>query len=905
MTPDRWRQIEALYQTAQKCDAAERVALFDRADPEIRPLVERMLAQNSGSHILNQPLADLHHDASETFPGPGTRLGPYRIEGQIGAGGMGTVYRAIDTRLDRVVAIKIAAERYSERFQIEARIISTLNHPHICILLDVGPDYLVMEFLEGSTLADEIAKGPLVQERVVRYGSQIASALAEAHAHDIIHRDLKPGNVMITRHGVKVLDFGLAKIFSNTGITETNAIMGTPAYMAPEQLQGKECDARTDIYALGLVLAEMATGKRTIPGGRLQLDSLPEKLGHVIERCLAENPEDRWQNARDVKAELEWAAKAAPPAALEPQSSRWRRALPWVLAGTATAGLALFAGYRGSDRKTVLAEPVRFEIPLPTETRFTASFALSPDGRKLGFQAVGSDGTPRIWIRDLNSLEMHPLAGTDSVGSLLIWSPDSQSVAFDSGGKLQRVNLSGGYPETLCKLDRVVLSGSWNRDGVILFGGVGGPLMRVSTEGGVATPVTALDAAHGDVAHLNPYFLPDGRHFVYVREMGTSEDISVGSLDVKAGEQDSRRLIQGAIGPMYIPSAGRDDGQLLFVRGTALLAQRFDTRRLTLSGDPLRVVDASVGIFIDTGFYSVADNGTLVYRAPENPQDQLAWFDEKGKLLTTVGPPGSYAAMALSPDGARAIVTEQGASANDSVWSIDTSSGTKAPLANDPATGHSQGALSPDGRKMILDVEHSGQMTDLYERSIDEAGDGALLFHSDKVKRALSWSKDGFVLFNVVGKGFELWGLPVREPQKAAQLLKSGPNYRDAQFSPDGRWVAYESDESSRSDIYVRSFSEGQLGDGGGVSPNGGFSPRWLKDEKQLLYLSLDNRLMKIKLTLGTSVQAGAPTELFPTPHSYYWAPSPDGKRFLFLVPQQQQNTPLTVVLNWQAGLKN
>jgi Tol biopolymer transport system component len=904
MTPERWRQIEDLYNLAR--DHGDGV--LANADSDLREEVEALLAQNS-TGMLDKDALSLPRDSTETQAGIGSQLGPYKIEALLGQGGMGQVFRAIDTRLGREVAIKVSQERFTDRFEREARAIAALNHPNICTLHDVGPNYLVMELVEGETLAARLRRGKLPMEQTIRYGAQIASALFAAHAKGVIHRDLKPVNVMVTKIGVKVLDFGLAKSIRDETLTVTNAVMGTPAYMAPEQREGKTCDARADIYALGLVLLEMATGRRAAPGEPAQLDSLPEKLTHLVKACLAEDPDNRLQSVQDVKLELEWIRDTGPESAAPrvAATAHWRAGLPWALFAAALA-FAVFAWLRGAGaRSTAKVELVRFEIPLPKDlTRFTGTFALSPDGRSLAFAAAGSDGIPRIWIRDLDSLEMRPLAGTESVDALLAWSPDGRSIAFASLQKLLKVDISGGFAKALCNLERVVLSGAWSKDGVILFGGVGGPLMQVSADGGIPTPVTALDTAHGDVAHLNPYFLPDGRHFLYVRESNTSEDISVASLDAKPTEQDHRRLIEGGvIGPMYLSSSSSEPGQLLFVRGAALMAQRFDAGRLTLSGDPIRVLEAPVATRSDSCLCSVANNGTLVYRAPGNPQSQLTWFDEKGKPLATVGPPGLYEWLSLSPAGTQALVSKRETSSNASLWLIDTTRDDPGtPLTGDPSTGYGNGgAWSPDGRSMIFNVGRAGQMADLYQRPIDGAGDGAALFHSGRVKHALSWSRDGFLLFNVLGNGVELWSLPVKEPSNAVPLLQGGSNYQGAQFSPDGHWVAYASNESSRYEVYVKSFSAGRLGDGARVSVHGGVSPRWGQDGK-LYYLGLDDRLMTLKLARESVVQTEAPTELFAAPHTRDWAPSPDGKRFLFLAPQQQQDTPLTVVLNWQAGPK-
>jgi len=949
MDPQHWRQIEELYSAALACEPSERSRLLEQVGPEVRREVELMLAQ-SGSLLLDRPVWEALPEDSGTTLAAGHRLGRYEIEAPLGAGGMGEVFRARDTRLNRTVALKISKTQFSERFEREARAIAALNHPNICQLYDIGHhggvDFLVMEYLEGETLFSRLKKGA-PPEQMLEYSIQIADALDKAHRKGLTHRDLKPGNIMLTKSGAKLLDFGLAKwkhgaaaspaplsqLFTETDpITARGTIVGTLPYMAPEQLEGKEADARTDIFAFGAVLYEMATGRKAFQSGsqasliakimhsdpppiRSFEPLTPVSLDRLVKACLAKDPEERIQSARDVKLELEWIRDAAGEPAQPARAgalSGWRRALPWGLFGATALGLVvLLSLHEAGSRNTNDADPARFEIPLPAEPELhlTASLALSPDGRKLAFAAVGSDGTPQIWVRDFDSLQMHPLAGTASAGSLLIWAPDSQSVAFDSDGKLQTVDISGSSVKTLCDLDRLVFSGSWSKYGVILFAGFGGPVMRVSADGGIPAPVTALDTAHGDVAHTNPQFLPDGRHFLYLRDLDTSGAISVGSLDTKPGEQDPRRLIEGVTGPAYASSPGRDSGELLFLRGRTLMAQRFDAGRLTLLGNQVAVVNEPVQKFFDTGIYSVANNGTLAYRTQGSPESQLTWFDEKGKSLTRVGPVAIYRSLALSPDGTQALVTKQEASGYGSVWLIDTSRGTSTPLANVPRAGYSQSVVwRQPGRGMIFGMARSGQMADLYEKPIDVAGDGQELFHSGKYKIPLSLSPDGFLLFNVYGKGLELWALPLKQPAKAAPLLQGGPNYLDAQFSPDGHWVAYESNESNRFDVYVRSFSEGHLGNGVLVSPDGGHDPRWSKDGKQLYYLGLDNKLMTTKVTLGTTAQAGVPTALFQAPRNPHlfpdWAPSPDGKRFLFLAPQQQQDTPITVVLNWQTGLK-
>jgi len=438
MTPERWHQIEDLYHLA--CDQG--AGVLANADPELRRKVQELLAQNSGGKLLDHAAFDRMADSTRTQVSAGAQLGPYKIEGLLGQGGMGQVFRAVDTRLGRTVAIKVAQERFTDRFDREARAIAALNHPNICTLHDVGPDYLVMELVDGETLAARLKRGRLPMEQTIQYGAQIASALSAAHAKGIIHRDLKPGNVMVTKAGVKVLDFGLAKSTLDETLTVANAVMGTPGYMAPEQREGKPCDARTDIYTLGLVLSEMATGTRAQPGEQPRLDSLSAKLAHVVKACLAEDPDNRLQSAQDVKLELEWIRDAGPERSERGQAAPaalWRRALPWGLLGVTALGFAVFAWWRETGMKNaVSAEPVRLQIALPQKPplQLTRALALSPDGRQLAFGASGADGIPRIYLRAMDSLEMRPLPGTESAGSLLFWKPDGRFIAFDSGGKL-------------------------------------------------------------------------------------------------------------------------------------------------------------------------------------------------------------------------------------------------------------------------------------------------------------------------------------------------------------------------------------------------------------------------------------------------------------------------------------
>ncbi len=961
MTPERWRQIEELYRSAVDLRGEERAALLAEADPDVRQKVEAMLAQPDGSQLVDVdfPGSLAPGSGSSEVLQAGDKLGPYEVVGRIGAGGMGEVYQARDSRLNRIVAIKILPARLADspesrdRFEREARMIASLNHPHICTLHDVGHhgemDYLVLEFLEGETLAARLIKGPLPLEQTLQYGIQIADALDKAHRRGMTHRDLKPGNIMLTKSGAKLLDFGLAKLkqgasplgaplsrlaTATNSITAQGAILGTLQYMAPEQLEGRDTDARTDIFALGAVIYEMATGRKAFEGQSqasiiakiLETDPPPMSalqpmtplaLDRLVRTCLAKDPDHRLQSAQDVKLELEWIRDAAAgPSDLAgaPPRARWRRVLPWALFGATALVLALFAWmYQTRTKNAVPAEPVRLQIPMPAKPslRLTGALALSPDGRQLAFIAT-SGGVSRIWIRSLNSLAIRALPGTESVGALLFWSPDSRFIAFDAVGKLQKMNISGGPAETICSLTLMGVGGSWNQDGVIIFGQFGGAIMRVSAAGGVATPVTVLDKAHGDVAHTEPYFLPDGRHFVYVRDMGSDSAITLGSLDAKPEQQDYKQLVQGTYGPGYVPSSDPGFGQLLFMRGLTLMAQAFDARHLKISGDPVRVTEEPVTPFLDTAAFSLSANGRLAYWPLGNKESQITWFDAQGKALSTVGQPGPYGSLALSPDGTQAVVSRVAPDLSQSLWLLNISRGTTTRFDLNPSEAEIA-VWAPDGRSIIFSSIQAGKMNDLYEMKLTGGAGAVEMIKSNEAKFPLSWSPDGrFLLYESVGgqTNHDLWLLPLEGSRKPVPFLRTEFDERDGHFSPDGRWVAYVSNESGRYEVYVRPFSSGVPISSGAkwlISNNGGDSPMWRQDGKELYYIDLEGKLMAVSLTTASDFQAGAPKALFHAPAEAAagrWAPSPDGKRFLFLVPETRDAVPLTVVLNWQAGLK-
>ncbi|HEV2446472.1 MAG TPA: protein kinase, partial [Candidatus Sulfopaludibacter sp.] len=544
----------------------------------------------------------------------GVRLGPYEILALIGAGGMGEVYRARDPRLGRDVAIKVSKERFTERFAREARTIASLNHPNICTLYDVGPNYLVMELVDGPTLTDRIRQGSVPIEEAVKIAIQMAAALEAAHEKGIVHRDLKPGNVKIKLDGtVKVLDFGLAKAGGtptvtdagggpdnsptiSMGDTKAGAILGTVAYMAPEQAKGKPVDKRADIWAFGVVLYETLTGRRLFRGETTteilasvikeepEWDRIPRQAERLLRLCLRKNPTERLHDIADAKLLLEEAS--TPPAP--------RRIARWLWLGAASLFLfaLAFLTFVHFRQAPPAAEPVRFTIPLPENVtfNFANAFAVSPDGRKVVFDAIGPGGA-QLWLRTLDSNEAHPLSEAGIVNAAtLFWSPDNRSIAYMSQGKLKQIDIAGGPAQTICDIPRGAFGGSWNRDGVIIFGTDGG-LMRVAAAGGSASALTSAESSRGEAGHIHPFFLPDGKHFLYLISHGENSGVYVGSVDAKPEAQNRKRLIATRFSAAYAPSSDPARGQLLFLREGTLMAQAFDARRLELAGDAVPMVE--------------------------------------------------------------------------------------------------------------------------------------------------------------------------------------------------------------------------------------------------------------------------------------------------------------------------
>jgi serine/threonine protein kinase len=862
----------------------------------------------------------------------GDKLGPYEILALIGKGGMGEVYSAHDPRTGRDVAIKISGERFSERFDREVRAVAALNHPNICQLYDVGPNYLVMELVEG-----ESPRGPLPIELALNYAQQIADALQAAHEKGIVHRDLKPGNIKITSNGVvKVLDFGLAKLgripdaksedspTMSLAETEAGVILGTAAYMPPEQARGKPVDKRADIWAFGVVLYEMLTGERLFQGDSVtdvlaavvkeepKWDQVPARVRRLLRGCLQKDPKDRVHDIADAKLLLEDFGSEGGPA----RGSK----TPWAIAAVFAIALAvaLWAPWRTPPPPP---EPIRTQVLLPENVDAASrNFTVSPDGRKLAFGAVGSDGVPRIWVRLLDSLEVRPLPGTETNPNTapFFWSSDSRFVGYSTPqGKLMKVDLAGSPPQTLCDTAGPSngIGGSWNADGVIIFGSTNGGLMRVSESGGMPSAVTVLDASRKETRHAFPTFLPDGRHFLYLRSSSVPENngVFLGSLDVKPEEQVSRQILATTFGPVYAPSTEEGRGHLLILREGSVLAYAFDEGRMEITGEPVTVVE-QVGSFIAAAFFSASHNGVLVYRSGGVSQDgRLAWYDRQGTYLIKPEQPTGLR-VALSPDGERvALVRQDPGNPNWDIWAWDASRFSGTRMTSD-LSGADFPVWSPDGSRVFFRSNREGPWN-LYQKLANESKDYEVLLKSAEGKAPTSISRDGrWLLFTQADPKTkdDIWVLsnPGGGPgdRKASRFLNTEFNESEARFSPESetpRWVAYTSDESRQNQVYVREFS--QNGRRTQVSAAGGTNPRWRADGKELFFAAPDGTVMSVDVTPGATFQASAPKTLFRVPSGLLpnWDVTGDGKRFLVLVQTQQSaQGRFTVLLNWQAVLK-
>jgi serine/threonine protein kinase/Tol biopolymer transport system component len=882
----------------------------------------------------------------------GTRLGRYEIRSQLGAGGMGEVYRARDLELGRDVAIKVLPSTFStdrdrlHRFQQEACAAGALNHPNVLVVHDIGSHagapYVVSELLEGETLRKRIGGTPLGQRRAIDYALQIANGLAAAHEKGIIHRDLKPDNIFITNDGrAKILDFGLAKLTQLDGDqaqtdiptrrvdTDPGVVMGTVGYMSPEQLKGRAVDQRSDIFSFGAILYEMLSGRRAFHGDSAAetmsaiLKEDPSELSdtnktvspaleRIVNHCLEKNAELRFHSARDLAFALEslsgsTATETSTVPAVGPRRMKKRELIAWIVAATAVLTAVALAIVR-FQRVPAEVRTVRSFILPPEKSSFDFSarvgsnIAVSPDGRRLAFVAA-VEGKQLLWIRSLESVSVQALAGTE--GAIYpFWSADSRFVGFFAEQRLKKIDVAGGPPITLCNAPDG-RGGTWNRDGVIVFApSSSGVLYRIAAAGGVATAVTKLDEARVETSHRWPFFLPDGEHFLYLSGGGAGFTISEGAAIAVSSltKQDSKVITSANSNAAYA------QGYLLFLRERTLMAQGFDPKRLETTGDAFPIGEqVQTGRAPGTGIFSVSEDGVLVYQSgPGESGSELIWFDRTNKPVGKLGDLSPYNSFSLSPDGKSATVAVSNQVGGSNLWLYEVARGLKTPFTFGAAQTRGQ-VWSPDGGTIFFTSNRKGHF-DLYRKASSGAGSEELLVESNLDKTATSISPDGrFLLYHAVDPKTkaDLWVLPLDGGQKPFAFLQGEFNEVNAQFSPDGRWVAYQSDESGRSEIYVTPFPSpsGKRQ----ISTSGGRWPKWRG--KEVFYLTLDNKLMVSEVNVnGETVEIGSARSLFeirPGGPGNIYDVSADGQRFLVNMAVEQQITaPLTLVLNWTADLK-
>ena len=936
MTPERWSRIREILAAAVETPEAERSRFLDSAcagDAELRAEVERMLAAHE-EPSWRSPAAELLTAATAELS-PGDTVAHYRIEARLGEGGMGVVYRASDSRLRRNVALKLVKSQFNSRNQREARAVAALNHPNICTLYDVGPNYLVMELIEGPTLAERMAKGAIPLVEALGIARQIAQALEAAHEKGIVHRDLKPANIKLTADGtVKVLDFGLAKA-QGPGVggvedsptmtgsaTGAGMILGTAGYMSPEQAGGKAVDKRADIWSFGVVLWEMLAGRRLFEGetvtetlagvlrGEIGFGQLPRgtppAIRGLLRRCLDRDVKTRLRDIGEARIAITSAlAGGIPPGEDGEEPRRARPWLAWSVAAAAIMGFASIAFLHFREKPPAPATPVRFPIPVPDNAELALS--VSPDGRKLAFIAG-----VKLWVYSFETGESRELAAS---GGVPFWSPDSRYIGYPSEGKVKKIEASGGPAQTVAEFRGGQWGcGAWNRDDVIVFGDRATGMFRVPASGGAPVQITALDPARHENNQFCPSFLPDGRHFVYVRASpppGQSA-IFLGSVDAKPEQQSLRPLVASDSQPVYAPSTDPETGYLLFVRERTLMAQQFDNRQMEMKGQAVPIAEqvsykGAGAIYVAL---SASANGVLVYPRRSVSDLQFTWYDREGKVMGTAGEPGAYQSAALSPDGTRLATTMGSGAYSGNLWVLDL-----APRGGSTRLTYRAGAdmspvWLPDGSRIVFSSNRDGPFN-LYQKPANGAKDEEVLLATREDKHPTSWSPDGrFLLYTEIHPKTkrDIWALPMEGGGKPFPFLVTEFAERQARFSPDGRWVAYVSDESGRTEVYVRRFSLNSTGTG--VEPGGrwpvsnefGEGPHWRGDGRELYYVSADRRVMAVDVAANPEFRAGNPKPLGVSVSGWGWDCTADGKRFISLA--DKGGSPYEAVLNWQAGLK-
>ena len=963
MTPEEFRRIEELYRAAIKRPPGEQDEFLTQAcggNETLHRQLESLPKNHAFRREIELPLAaegeaePLFETTAMQLARPllartelvlaeGQMFGCYRILSLLGSGGMAEVYKAHDTRLNRPVVIKVLLQSISaqpdvrERFQREARVVANLKHPNICVLHDVGQqdelDYLVMEYLEGDTLARRLEKTKLPLAQVVEFGIQIIDALDTVHRQGIVHRDLKPQNIMLTPSGAKLLDFGLAKENAlregfgtdESALTSQGMIVGTLHYMAPEQLEGKEVDARADMFSFGAIVYEMVAGRKAFDGEDLpsvmaailhrEPGPIPmpmhgkwKSFEYIIRRCVAKNPDERWQSAHDVLLQLRWIAQADANSTSQPVRHRDARLfaallLCGVLAVISVVSLAaLFRNARSS-----LETYSEFLIHSSQEHPLSSPGFVSPDGRAMAFLSYDEKGNRAIWLRSFDSLDARLLRGTENTIPPLFWSPDSKQIAFFTPSHLKRIVLPEVPPQVLVEAQQIEGGasggGAWSPNGTIVFSpGPAQPLFQVRAEGGHAVPATVLDEKEGEVAHVWPYFLPDGKHFIYSARNRNPE--KTGLYAGVLGSIERKRILDGNLMAAYA-----SPGYLLFVRDHKLLAQKFDTARLELSGDAVILASGLEGI----GWYSVSQNGVLTVESNPNPAKlQLVWFTRKGQRLSSLGPPDVVLTPSVSPDGREVAVGYQPQGVDQTIWLLEAEHGRFSPFTLEGPYDETP-VWSPDG-KFIAFTTESTRGWIVRRKPTDGSGKAEDLAILNAQSYTADWSPDGrFIAFHTLDQEsqWDCWLLPLTGDRKPLPLLKGPFDERQLQFSPDGHWIAYTSNASGRDEVYVQRFPISKEW-ARQVSIEGGAQPRWRRDGHELFYVDPRWRLMVVQIKNSSQFETEPPLELFQLQldrgdglHGIrHYDVSADGQRFLVQTVVGPRSEFVKVILNWTTILR-
>jgi serine/threonine protein kinase/Tol biopolymer transport system component len=908
MTPPRdWQRVRELFHAALDVPEEARLAFLEQRadDPLVFKEVASLLdAYPRAEGFLSAPADSVELAAAVAHLRPGDRLGAFEVLGLIGAGGMGEVYRARDTRLDREVAIKVLSSDFGhgnarERLEREARAVAKLTHPRISTLHDVGSarigsvdaTYLVMELVDGETLAARLRRGPLPLGQALSVATDVAEALVAAHAAGIVHRDLKPANVMLTRSGAKLLDFGLARPRTAVGtgdpsvamsggpLTKESALVGTPAYMAPEQLKDAGADARSDLFAFGAMLYEMIGGSRAFDAASqaelvaailehepeplsTRVPSVPPALERLVTTCLAKDPDERWQTAKDLLRELRWVRDDWDRRISSSESGRTvsRRGVAVAATIAVVATVATVLGVVSLTRQPGQPKArISFSVYPPAGTRFprgAAEMAVSPDGSRLVFVALSRDGRRKLWVRRFEAVDSRSIDGSEDAQDPF-WSPDGRSIAFIAHNKLKRIAESGGVPQDICDVRFGPRGGTWNHDGTILFGGSGGPLMRVADIGGVPTPVTALGELRTARQHAWPVFLPDGRHFLYLAQSSDPAETAVyqGSL----GSKETRRVFAADSG------VGVGGAFLLTLSKGLLIARTYDAGRAQVGGASVTIAD---GIAYDPPqrsgpAFSVGASGVVAFRSA-SPDSRLAWFDPSGHELGSFPVRADYHHPWLSPDEKRiAVEKTDPATGRHTIWILDPSRGTTSRLLLDPSGAHLP-VWSPDGQRIVFGTNRLGSL-DLYSIAADgDGGDTLVLSSKDGSVHVEDWSLDGrFLMYQTMRRGqWDLMILPLSPKPDPEAVLDTSADEIQGQFSPDVHWIAYTSNESGSAEVYVRRFPA--AGGKWQISTRGGAQPRWRRDGKELFYLAPDGKLMAVAAFSSTSAPRMRALHLLP-----------------------------------------